>query len=88
LSGRKIALIISCDALLLFPQVVHENSGELYFTICFFFKLFIRPSVSQAPAVTLGKVSKFVMFNEVADRTIHVRSHERFINVLRENVVK
>jgi hypothetical protein len=39
-------------------------------------------------SVSLGKVSRFVMFNEVADRTIHVRSHKRLINAFRENALK
>jgi len=85
-SGRKITLIISLNTFLLLP--FKKLSGEFHFTICyihiyFFYKALYgcqyHPSLHSR---SLGKVSRFVMFNEVADRTIHVGSHKRLINAL------
>jgi hypothetical protein len=75
-----------------FPCFLSKNflaSFTSLFVIIFFYKALYgcqyHPSLHSRG---LGKVSRFVMFNEVADRTIHVRSHKHLINALLKNAFK
>ena len=61
---------------------------SLHYLLCIYIFFFFHKALygcQYHPSLhsrSLGKVSRFVMFNEVADRTIHVRGHKRLINAL------